>query len=359
MADKNEKAKFEWGFTKMYHAVKKHFGLSDAEYIYMDMIANLAPQHGGWTHISNATSAEALGYSARAIDGYNKKLKAAGLLETKEFENGDRVGKRGTAFWWECINNVKVEIPTAKNAPPTAKDAHPCANSAHPYAKDAPPPAKDAHYTISNNISNTLDNDFSKEKSTAVFSEKNSESETQPLPQTTEPEKKEKEKKVAAKKEKDETPDENSQSEDFVALGSLPAYVPMETLKLKGVSLEVWAGFIQSVTRRLGKKRLKRNLFEQWVKKLFNAVNVIPDQIILEHFVEYECKTTWTTPFFSNYLDKLQKDCKSANLPLKNNQSTNQQTNNQNGTTQSNNQPRFNQQDVANFAKQYQQSADF
>jgi hypothetical protein len=99
------------------------------------------------------------------IDGYNKKLKAAGLLETKEFENGDRVGKRGTAFWWECINNVKVEIPTAKNALPTAKNALPTAQDAHPCAKDAPPPAKNAHNTISNTKDNTLDNDLSKDKS--------------------------------------------------------------------------------------------------------------------------------------------------------------------------------------------------
>ncbi len=115
----------------------------------------------------------------------------------------------------------------------------------------------------------------------------------------------------------------------------------METLKLKGVSSQVWGGFVQSVTKRLGKKRLKRNLFEQWIKKLFNAVSVIPDQIMLEHFVEYECKPSWTSPFFSGYLEKMQKDCKSANLPLKTNQSTTQNQNSQNGTTNQSNSERF------------------
>lgn len=193
-----------------------------------------------------------------------------------------------------------------------------------------------------NSIKNSIkDNTFSKEKDISVFSEKIFESENQPQPQAIEPEKKEKEKKVAPKKEKDETPDEDSQTEDFVALGSLPAYVSMETLKLKGVSSQVWGGFVQSVTKRLGKKRLKRNLFEQWIKKLFNAVSVIPDQIMLEHFVEYECKPSWTSPFFSGYLEKMQKDCKSANLPLKTNQSTTQNQNSQNGTTNQSNSERF------------------
>lgn len=357
MADKNEKAKFEWGFTKMYHAVKKHFGLSDAEYIYMDMIANLAPQHGGWTHISNATSAEALGYSARAIDGYNKKLKAAGLLETKEFENGDRVGKRGTAFWWECINNVKVEIPTAKNAPPTAKNAHPCANSAHPYAKDAPPPAKDAHYTISNNISNTLDNDFSKEKSTAVFSEKNFESENQPLPRATEPEKKEKEKKVAQKKEKDETVGQVQKVQHFNANQIKAVNKPMF------VSNTLWDAFIDAVICGLPNQTPKNKIavgrFNTWTERLEKEAATYSEPALLEIIQAYkisqdpnlrEGKNAWLSIFhsdFANHIQRIEKNLKS----------TTQNQNSQNGKHQPNNQNISQQQTAEYLAKQ--QRPDF
>jgi len=220
---------------------------------------------------------------------------------------------------------------------------------------------KNANYTEEkpptiNSIKNSIkDNDLSKDKSIGVFSEKNSESENQPLPQTTEPEKKEKEKKVAAKKEKDETPAENSQSEDFVALGSLPAYLSKDELTLRGISQTLWGSFVSVVTKRHKKKRLPRGQFEIWIKDLeIAAAANWGEEILNIHLQNYEY-STWSKPFFPKYTDVLQGIVKD----LKNNQLTTQNQNSQNGKNQSNNQPRFNQQDVANFAKQFQNGADF
>lgn len=198
-----------------------------------------------------------------------------------------------------------------------------------------------------NSIKNSIkDNTFSKEKDISVFSEKNLESENQPQPQAIEPEKKEKEKKVAPKKEKDGT-------EDFLELGSLPAYLSKDELTLRGISSTLWGVFIFAITKRHNRKRLPRGQFEIWIKDLEIAAANWSEEILTIHLRNYEF-ATWSKPFFPKYTEVLQGIAKD----LKTNQSTTQ-NNNQNGKNQSNNKPRFGQQDVEQFIRDQQKGSDF
>ncbi len=96
---------FEWSFTLILHQVKKQFSISADEYIYMDMIARQAAEFGGWTFVATKISAEVLGVNNLTISRYNSRLKVKGLLEVKDSEHGEVVGKRGSNLWWSAINN--------------------------------------------------------------------------------------------------------------------------------------------------------------------------------------------------------------------------------------------------------------
>lgn len=343
-----KKEVFVWDFTFMNHLLRVHLGLSANEYIYMDMVARLANQHGGYTGLSNKSAAQAVGVSISTIKIFIETLTKKGLLESKDSCIGDCVPKRGSALWWECYNKL---LPKNENSTtPTSNLNRGSQNLTTPNKKTTTrklklPSLSKKTATIDNPIVNTINNNtFSKEKDISVFSEKNLKSENQPQPQAIEPEKKEKEKKVAPKKEKDGT-------EDFLELGSLPAYLSKDELTLRGISSTLWGVFIIAITKRHNRKRLPRGQFELWIKDLEIAAANWSEEILTIHLRNYEF-ATWSKPFFPKYTEVLQGIAKD----LKTNQSTTQ-NNNQNGKNKPNN-SNISQQQTAEYLAQ-QQRPDF
>lgn len=108
-----KKEAFVWDFTFMNHLLRVHLDLSANEYIYMDMIARLANQHGGYTGLSNKSAAQAIGVSISTIKIFIDALTKKGLLESKDSCIGDCVPKRGTVLWWELYNKL---LPKNENS---------------------------------------------------------------------------------------------------------------------------------------------------------------------------------------------------------------------------------------------------
>lgn len=178
MAQQKKKDVFTWDFTFLNHLLRHYLELSANEYIYMDMVARLANQHGGYTGLSNKSAAQAVGVSISTIKIFIETLTKKGLLESKDSCIGDCVPKRGTVLWWELYNKL---LPKNENSTtPQSNLNRGSQNLTTPNQKTTTrklklPSRSQKMATIDNPIVNAIDNTtFSKEKDssekTEVFS---------------------------------------------------------------------------------------------------------------------------------------------------------------------------------------------
>lgn len=330
-----KKEVFVWDFTFMNHLLRVHLGLSANEYIYMDMVARLANQHGGYTGLSNKSAAQAVGASISTIKIFIETLTKKGLLESKDSCIGDCVPKRGTVLWWELYNKL---LPKNENSTtPQSNLNRGSQNLTTPNQKQTTrklklPNRNKKVATIDNPIVSTIEN-------TTFSKEKDSSEKTEVFSTPTENKKiaansnldvglfskkgnqKEKEKNCG-KKEKDETPETGG--EDYLTAGQLPTY---NNLQIKP---ELWAAFVGAVVKRLPsrkpKNKIERSLFIAWAKKLKAIETTFSEAVIIDHFSSY-AQSKWQSPFFTGYADNLQKAQKDYNFVTNNNNNQNAKTN--------------------------------
>lgn len=329
-----KKEAFVWDFTFMNHLLRVHLDLSANEYIYMDMVARLANQHGGYTGLSNKSAAQAVGVSISTIKIFIETLTKKGLLESKDSCIGDCVPKRGTVLWWELYNKL---LPKNENlTTPQSNLNRGSQNLTTPNQKQTTrklklPNRNKKVATIDNPIVSTIENTtFSEEKdssekskdfSTSTENKKIAANSNVKKTLFSQDENQKEKEKSCAKKEKAETPE--TEGEDYLTAGQLPTYNQLQ------IKPELWGAFVGAVVKRLPtqkpKNKIKRSIFVSWATKLKAIENKFADVVIISHFQDYENKT-WQSPFFTGYAETLQKAQKDYNF-------TNQNNNNQNATT--------------------------